>query len=500
MQFQKFWNHGFHPEARYQLHFRTGNHLQADSHLAIRSGAKRHIINVSTLFPSSRYESQLIPSQMKGENRKSNAKNHRASLIITMMACESMKIFSFPGPEQLRVPWPQWTCLESESGCGSILGVSTGHEPPGATLGQLPSPVAQFAKGLPPRHDVCTSVAADHLFFFAAGDLPSRAVRRTDQYLIKGSFERAAMACLGPGMADQSFTNYVTGPVDILSNFRNTCEPILLFVLGPLQWGKLKDRKTPQINFFQWAETKVEAGRGRKEKRRRWWSIDKLKKSCMWRVVCDKVVFERCAWQNCVCVWKIVCDQVVCVTKFQSRRTQSESEHAVWWQLASHLAQPEHIAHCFVLASSRTPGQWGDRRHHVGLLLGTGTHAQWRTTKRCKVKATTAATKIGEHHAALSLRTSGAQLRNRQRQQASNSCFKANAPKVKASIQFERHLASHLTQPEHMAHCSLLSPPANEVTDDITSVCLVQEHTAKHDTNQIWHNRHMRFAAGRMIW
>ena len=200
-----------------------------------------------------------------------------------------------------------------------------------------------------------------------------------------------------------------------------------------------------------------------------------------------------------VCVWKIVCDQVVCVTKFQSRRTQSESEHAVWWQLASHLAQPEHIAHCFVLASSRTPGQWGDRRHHVGLLLGTGTHAQWRTTKRCKVKATTAATKIGEHHAALSLRTSGAQLRNRQRQQASNSCFKANAPKVKASIQFERQLASHLTQPEHMAHCSLLSPSANEVTDDITSVCLVQEHTAKHDTNQIWHNRHMRFA-GRMIW
>ena len=139
MQFQKFWNHGFHPEARYQLHFRTGNHLQADSHLAIRSGAKRHIINVSTLFPSSRYESQLIPSQMKGENRKSNAKNHRASLIITMMACECMKIFSFPGPEQLRVPWPPWTCLESESGCGSILGVSTGHEPPGATLGSSPA-------------------------------------------------------------------------------------------------------------------------------------------------------------------------------------------------------------------------------------------------------------------------------------------------------------------------------------------------------------------------
>ena len=108
----------------------------------------------------------------------------------------------------------------------------------------------------------------------------------------------------------------------------------------------------------------------------------------------DKVVCERCVWQI-RCVWKIVCDQVVCVrvkvvcvTKFQSRRTQSESEHAVWWPLASHLTQPEHIAHCFVLASSSTPGQRGDRRHHVG-LLGTGTHAQWRTTKRCKVKATT---------------------------------------------------------------------------------------------------------------
>ena len=352
MQFQKFWNHGFHPEARYQLHFRTGNHLQADSHLAIRSGAKRHIINVSTLFPSSRYESQLIPSQMKGENRKSNAKNHRASLIITMMACECMKIFSFPGPEQLRVPWPQWTCLESESGCGSILGVSTGHEPPGATLGQLPSPVAQFAKGLPPRHDVCTSVAADYLFFFAAGDLPSRAVRRTDQYLIKGSFERAAMACLGPGMADQSFTNYVTGPVDILSNFRNTCEPILLFVLGPLQWGKLKDRKTPQINFFQWAETKVEAGRGRKEKRRRWWSIDKLKKSCMWRVVCDKVVFERCAWQNCVCVKDCVWPSCV-------RDQVSKPTHPKWKRACSLMTTSLPLgaawAHCTLLCTRVIP-------------------------------------------------------------------------------------------------------------------------------------------------
>ena len=160
----------------------------------------------------------------------------------------------------------------------------------------------------------------------------------------------------------------------------------------------------------------------------------------------------------CVCVWKIVCDQVVCVTKFQSRRTQSESEHAVWWQLASHLAQPEHIAHCFVLASSRTPGQWGDRRHHVGLLLGTGTHAQWRTTKRCKVKATTAATKIGEHHAALSLRTSGAQLRNRQRQTSEQQLFQSQRTQSESEHPLWWQLASHLTQPEHMAHCSLLSP------------------------------------------
>ena len=159
----------------------------------------------------------------------------------------------------------------------------------------------------------------------------------------------------------------------------------------------------------------------------------------------------------CVCVKGCVCDQVVCVTKFQSRRTQSESEHAVWWQLASHLAQPEHIAHCFVLASSRTPGQWDDRRHHVGLLLGTGTHAQWRTTKRCKVKATTAATKIGEHHAALSLRTSGAQLSNRQKQTSKQQLFQSQRAQSESEHPVWWQLASHLTQLEHMAHCSVLA-------------------------------------------
>ena len=65
-----------------------------------------------------------------------------------------------------------------------------------------------------------------------------------------------------------------------------------------------------------------------------------------------------CVFVNLVCdvVWQnYVCDQVVCVSKI------------VCDKLASHLTQPEHIAHCLVLASSRTPGQRGDKRHHVGL-------------------------------------------------------------------------------------------------------------------------------------
>ena len=39
--------------------------------------------------------------------------------------------------------------------------------------------------------------------------------------------------------------------------------------------SKLKDWITPQVNFFQeWAKNVV-AGRGRKERRRRWWRIEK---------------------------------------------------------------------------------------------------------------------------------------------------------------------------------------------------------------------------------
>ena len=55
---------------------------------------------------------------------------------------------------------------------------------------------------------------------------------------------------------------------------------------------KLKDRITPQVNFFQESETEVEAGRGREERQRSWWRIDK-NKSCMWK---------SCV---CVCVRKV---------------------------------------------------------------------------------------------------------------------------------------------------------------------------------------------------
>ena len=48
---------------------------------------------------------------------------------------------------------------------------------------------------------------------------------------------------------------------------------------------QLKDRITRQVSFFQQAETKVVAGRGGKERQRRWWRIEKLKelyvKSCV---------------------------------------------------------------------------------------------------------------------------------------------------------------------------------------------------------------------------
>ena len=58
-------------------------------------------------------------------------------------------------------------------------------------------------------------------------------------------------------------------------------------------------------------------GEGRKDKGRGGGS--RSKKSCMWRVVCDKVVCDMkdsvrqrkwCMWQSCV--WKMACDKVVC--------------------------------------------------------------------------------------------------------------------------------------------------------------------------------------------
>ena len=203
-----------------------------------------------------------------------------------------------------------------------------------------------------------------------------------------------------------------------------------------------------------------------------------------------------CVWPSCVCV------KVVCVTKFQSQRDQSESEHAVWWQLASHLTQPEHIAHCFVLTSSRTPGQRGDRRHRVG-LHGTGTHAQWRTTKRCKVKATTATTKIGEHHAALWLRTSRTQLRNRQRQTRKQQLFQSRRGQSESEHAVWRQLVSHLTQPEHMAHCSVLASSftPGQRGDRRHQVGLLGTgaHSNTWDEPELTHEAHAN-AAGRVIW
>ena len=77
------------------------------------------------------------------------------------------------------------------------------------------------------------------------------------------------------------------------------------------------DNRTSQLLPIINEKTKVEAGRGRKERQRRWWRIDKLKNSSMWKsFVC---VLKRCdAWGWNSCVWgscEIVvyeCEQVVC--------------------------------------------------------------------------------------------------------------------------------------------------------------------------------------------
>ena len=73
---------------------------------------------------------------------------------------------------------------------------------------------------------------------------------------------------------------------------------------------KLKDRITPQVNFFQ----KFSVGWGWKDRQRRWRMIDELiDVNCMWRVACSEVVcvcVKDGVWHRCV--WKVVCDNVAC--------------------------------------------------------------------------------------------------------------------------------------------------------------------------------------------
>ena len=73
---------------------------------------------------------------------------------------------------------------------------------------------------------------------------------------------------------------------------------------------KIRDRithKSTPSKKIQKTETKVQAGRGRKESQRRWWS------SNQWKNVFEEMCMTKlcvCVWQSCV--WKMVC---VCVTK-----------------------------------------------------------------------------------------------------------------------------------------------------------------------------------------
>ena len=46
------------------------------------------------------------------------------------------------------------------------------------------------------------------------------------------------------------------------------------------QQQQLKDRITPQVNFFQESEHKLAAARGRQDRQGRWWMIDEVK-GCM---------------------------------------------------------------------------------------------------------------------------------------------------------------------------------------------------------------------------
>ena len=166
-----------------------------------------------------------------------------------------------------------------------------------------------------------------------------------------------------------------------------------------------------------------------------------------------------------MCVAKLC----VRVTKFQSRRAQSESEHAVWRQLASHLTQPEHIAHCFVLASSRAPGQRDDRRHHVG-LLGAGAHSNHMRRTRIDTRGTCDCSRSCDLRACrwtLPWHVADCFMRADHRHVPS----KARWPIAFAVILGRKQsVGPKHTRPRHPA------PPANEVTADNTSVCTVQEH------------------------
>ena len=74
--------------------------------------------------------------------------------------------------------------------------------------------------------------------------------------------------------------------------------------------GTLKDRITPQVNFFQQAtkERQRRHGISKKEKRDG--------EGLVWRKLCvDEYVWVSCVWMSCVCVWGVwVCVRVcVCV-------------------------------------------------------------------------------------------------------------------------------------------------------------------------------------------
>ena len=161
-----------------------------------------------------------------------------------------------------------------------------------------------------------------------------------------------------------------------------------------------------------------------------------------WRIVCEELCV--CVIKLCVakwCVWKIACDQVVCVCvskivcdKLYSLPPDAARAHCTLLSTthetnqncsrscdlkASHWTLPWHVADCFIRADHRhVPGKtiavavilgWNPcvgpqhtrprhsapPAHEVTVtadntisLRGTGTHVQWQTTKRCKVKAT----------------------------------------------------------------------------------------------------------------